>query len=129
MMASPDEVRSLLTKSRHKLEAAKDLYKDNWFDDAVSRAYYAVFHAMNAVLISRGLSFSSHAQTIGVFNREFVKSGVFPKEYSQIIQDLFEDRQAGDYDVDTIIDEQAARESIDKAEIVISGIEQYLDPA
>lgn len=28
MMASPDEVRSLLAKSRHKLEAAKDLYKD-----------------------------------------------------------------------------------------------------
>lgn len=99
------------------------------FDDAVSRAYYAVFHAMNAALISRGLSFSSHAQTIGVFNREFVKSGVFPKEYSQIIQDLFEDRQAGDYDVDTIIDEQTARESIDKAEIIISGIERYLDPA
>ena len=117
----------MLTKAHNKLEAAKNLFEHGWFDDAVSRAYYSAFHAMNAVLISRGLSFSSHAQTIGVFNREFVKTGVFPKEFSRIIQDLFEDRETGDYDIDTLIDEQTARENIEKAENIIAGIEQYLD--
>lgn len=78
------------------------------------------------MLISRGLSFSSHAQTIGVFNREFVKTGVFPKEFSEIVQGLFEDRQTGDYDYDSLIDEQTARESLENAERINTEIEQYL---
>lgn len=126
-MSAPDTSRLMLAKARNKLETAMLLYRGGRYDDYVSRSYYAVFHALNAVLITRGFTFSSHAQTIGVFNREFVKSGVFPKEYSQIVQSLFEDRQTGDYDFDSVIDEQTARESIENAEKIISGIEKYLN--
>ncbi|MDP2984043.1 MAG: HEPN domain-containing protein [Candidatus Latescibacter sp.] len=88
-MENRNDVRSMLEKARDKLETARILFENRKFDDVVSRSYYAVYHALNAVLISRGLSFSSHAQNIGVFNREFVKTGVFPKEFSEIVQGLF----------------------------------------
>ena len=78
-MKNRDDIRLMLAKAHDKLETAKLMYKNGKYDDTVSRCYYAVFHALNAALISRGFSFSSHAQTIGVFNREFVKKGGFPE--------------------------------------------------
>lgn len=63
-----------------------------------SRAYYA-FHAITALRLSHGETYSSHAQVIGMFNKRFVQSGVFPKEFTTILTRLFDDRQSDDYDV------------------------------
>jgi uncharacterized protein (UPF0332 family) len=85
------------------------MYDFKRYDDAVSRAYYAVFHALSAALLSKGLSFSSHGQVIGAFNREFVKTGIFPRSTSSLIQALFDDRQTGDYGICSEIDRTIAR--------------------
>ena len=42
---------------------------------AVSRAYYAAFHAVSAALLSRGETYSRHGQVLGAFNRAFVHTG------------------------------------------------------
>ena len=126
-MEKRDDVSLMLAKAHDKLETARIVFENGKYDDTVSRCYYAVYHSMNAALISKGLSFSSHAQTIGVFNREFVKTGVFPKYFTEMIQGLFEDRQSGDYDFDSRIDEQTARESIENAAMIIVGVERFLD--
>ena len=119
-MKDRDDIRSMLAKAHDKLETAGIVFENGKYDDTVSRCYYAVYHAMNAALISKGLSFSSHAQTIGVFNREFVKKGVFPKYFTEMIQGLFEDRQSGGYDFDSWIDEQTARESLENTEMIVA---------
>ncbi len=126
-MGKRDDIRLMLAKAHDKLDTARIVFENGKYDDTVSRCYYAVYHVMNAALISNGLSFSSHAQTIGVFNREFVKKGVFPKYFTEMIQGLFEDRQSGDYDFDSRIDEQTARESIENAAIILAGVEKFLD--
>jgi len=77
------EVASIYKKALEKIETAQLLLKNLRNDDAVSRAYYAVFHGISAVLLSKGIAFSSHSQVIGVFNREFVKTGVFPADFSK----------------------------------------------
>jgi uncharacterized protein (UPF0332 family) len=81
---------------------------------------------MTAALFSREMVFSSHAQTIGAFNRDFVKTGIFPREFTRMIQSLFEDRQAGDYDVIWRIDKATAQADIGHAEMICSSIETYL---
>jgi uncharacterized protein len=126
-MQNHEKILLMLSKAHEKLETSKILLQSRSFDDSVSRSYYAVFHAMSAVLISKGLIFSSHSQAIGAFNREFVKTGIFPKVYSEIIQGLFEDRQIGDYEIDTSINEVIAQESIGYAETIVSDIEHYLE--
>jgi uncharacterized protein (UPF0332 family) len=122
-----DTIRRMLAKARDKIETAESLLEAGKFDDSASRAYYAVFYAISAALFSKGLAFSSHAQVIGAFNREFVKGGAFPSFYTMMIKRLFDDRQTGDYDFDSWIDEQTAREDIENAETIISGIEEYLN--
>jgi uncharacterized protein (UPF0332 family) len=117
----------MLKKARDKISSAKMLQEYGLFDDAVSRSYYAVFYAISAALFSRELSFSTHSQVIGAFNREFVKAGVFPTSFTRMIKLMFDERQIGDYDYELSIDEQTAHESIENAEIIVSSIERYFE--
>jgi len=117
----------MIAKARDKVTVAKINFENGKYDDTVSRAYYAVFHAISAALFSKGLTYSTHAQTLGGFNREFVKAGIFPHVFSKMIKRMFNERQIGDYDFESWIDEQTARESIENAELIITEIERYLD--
>lgn len=117
MLAKADE---MLTSARRDLQAGA-------CGDAASRAYYAVFHALSASLASRGLSFSSHSQTLGTFNREFVKTGIFPPETSRKLQRLFEDRQTADYDWNRHVDGQTAREDVTDAEWLVTACREYIE--
>lgn len=76
------------------------------------------------MLLTKNLNFSSHNQTIGAFNREFVKSSIFPKDYTAILQGLFEDRQASNYDAITTFTSDVTLEAILNAEMILNNIEK-----
>ena len=122
------ELDAILHKAEDKLKTAHLNFDNGQYDDTVSRAYYAAYHAMTAVLASQDLVFSSHAQTIGAFNREFVKTGKFPAEFAKKTQDLFAARQTGDYDAETRLGRETAEESLRDAEAVCAAVRQYLAP-
>jgi len=86
MKASARSLKAIMAKAEEKLASAERELAAGFPGEASSRAYYAAFHAITAVLATRGLSFFSHTQTIGAFNREFV-NGTFKnmqlKEYQQ----------------------------------------------
>lgn len=126
MNTGKTDLSALLKNAFEKLETARILYKNARYDDAVSRAYYAAFHAMTAALLSKDFSYSSHGQVIGAFNREFIKTGIFPKKYSSIIQALFDDRQIGDYGIFVKISKSTAQEHINNAEKLIEAIRLFI---
>ena len=121
-----EEIAALLEKARSKQKTAHIDFENGRFDDSVSRAYYAAFHAMTAMLLSRNLTFSSHGQTIGAFNREFIKTGIIEKEYSMHIQSLFDDRQLGDYDALSVISRETARGHLDVTDRLLDTVSAYL---
>src|SRR3972149_10242075 len=45
---------------------------------AVNRAYYAMFHAVTALLLSEGMAFSRHSGVISAFDQHWLKTGRFP---------------------------------------------------
>ncbi|MFO0793750.1 MAG: HEPN domain-containing protein [Candidatus Brocadiaceae bacterium] len=94
-----DIIKAMLSKAREKLKTAKIDFDNERYDDSVSRSYYAVFHGISAVLLSKGLHFSSHGQTIGAFNKEFIKSKAFSASFTKKIEKLFNRRQIGDYSI------------------------------
>jgi len=120
------DIQAIVAKAEDKLKTARLDFANGQYDDAVSRAYYAVYHMMPGVLFQHDQIFSSHAQTIGAFNRDFIKTGIFPKEFTRMIQGLFEDRQAGDYDVVLRIDQSTAQADIAYAETICSALAAYL---
>lgn len=121
-----DVIKQMLGKALEKLKTAKTNLKSDHYDDTVSRAYYAVFHAISAVLLSKGLHYSSHGQTIGAFNREFIKTKKLSASFSKTLKKLFKERQIGDYDFQTYIDEDTAKEDLKEAEKIVAACEKYL---
>lgn len=119
-------IKAMLSKAREKFITARIDFDNARYDDSVSRAYYAAYHAISAVLLSRGLHFSSHGQTIGAFNKEFVKTKVFPALFIKAIEKLFNERQTGDYDFESHIDADVARDDLEHAEDILDSCEEYL---
>jgi len=49
-MTKRDILQSIIEKGKSKLKTAQIDFEYHQFDDTVSRAYYAVFHAISAFL-------------------------------------------------------------------------------
>ncbi|WP_298439428.1 HEPN domain-containing protein [Geobacter sp.] len=65
----------------------------------VNRAYYAMFYAVMALFLHRGINpkTSKHSGVIAIFDKEFVHAGLMDKRYSKQLHKLFEARQEADY--------------------------------
>jgi len=120
------EVAALLAHARAKLQAARVLLAARAPGDAASRAYYGAFHAVSAVLVARGQAYSSHAQVLGAFNRDFVHAGTFPREFTAILARLFEDRQTGDYDPTASLDLAEAERDVEDAQRIVDAVAEHL---
>ena len=119
-------IKEMLVKSHEKITAAILLYDNDIFDDSVSRAYYSSFHCISAVLFSKGFVFSSHKETIGCFNREFIRKDLFPSDFSLKIEKLFRSRQTGDYDTKQFVEKEIALERIAFAKEIYNACSTYL---
>ncbi len=119
----------LMKKARSKLKTAKLAFCAGQYGDSVSRAYYAVFNAISALLYKKELVFSSHKhdQVIGTFNREFIQTGIFPSEIMRQISELFQDRQSSDYDPAPEISHKTAETHFNNAEAIINQIQSLID--
>ena len=84
--------------AKDDLEAAELNFEGGHYRSSNNRAYYAVFRAISACLALEFKSYKQHAQIIGNFNKDFVHTGVFPKEISRKISRAQEVRHASDYD-------------------------------
>ena len=56
-----------------------------------------MFYIVNALLLTEGLSSSKHSGVLSIFNREFIKKGLFDKELGKFYTKMFEFRQKADY--------------------------------
>ena len=122
-----DQLQTMIRKAHRSLAAAKRQIEEGDYDFASSRAYYAAFYAMEAILLTKKLVFSKHGGVIGAFNQHFIRTGIFPKEFSKLITHLFRERQIGDYEFDlAAIGEDEAREDLGISQSIIECIIIYL---
>ena len=86
-----------LDRAKESLNAARIMFDHELLMSAMNRIYYSMFYAVQALLILNDQSFSKHGQVKGYFNKEFIKTGRFPKEFGKIFNIVFEYRQKYDY--------------------------------
>ena len=115
-----------MAKAQEKLAVAQELAKRQHYDDAVSRAYYAAFHAAQAALISEGHEADTHKGVVTLFGLFLVKSGKFDKRYGKVLANLKDDRELGDYEALSFIDEETAKRAVAEAEMFYKAVERYL---
>jgi uncharacterized protein (UPF0332 family) len=77
-------------------------------------------------LATRKLGTSKHSGAIALFDKEFVKTGLLPRELSRSLRLAFDLRQTHDYGEIVEMDALTAQETMDGAKTFISTIEAYL---
>ncbi len=93
---------------------------------AINRAYYALFYAVSALLLENGRQFKKHSGVRDTFNKEFIKTGRIEKKYGDLYNQLFDDRQVGDYIALTGFDTEYVSEKIDACEAFLSQLSPML---
>lgn len=120
------QLNRILERARSDLALARLALENKFYNGASSRAYYAVFHALKALLLSRKQTLSKHSAVLSAFHQDFIKPGLFPETFGKIVDRLFNDRMLGDYSYDREISASQAKDDLEAAELVIQAIESYL---
>ena len=123
------EITSLIERADKYLKSSEMLLEEGDYESSVSRTYYAMFYAAEAVLLTKNLSFSSHRGVISAFGEHFIKTDIFPRDLGKEFNRGFEKRQLGDYEYTCVISKEEAREILEKGKDFVVKITEYLKDA
>lgn len=119
--------------SKVRLDTAKNCLRDSQilinsesFKASANRSYYAVFHAMRAVLVFDEFDSKKHSGIISEFRKRYIKTGGLSTEISKIIDIQFSVRSHSDYDDFYVISKNESINQLHEAEKMVSEVEKYL---
>lgn len=115
-----------MQRAVESLEEANILLSAEQWKGAANRSYYAIFHAIRAVLALEGVDYKKHSAVISHFRQYYIKPGKFPIEFSSAINDLFRIRLKSDYDDFFVVSKTDVIDQIAQAEQFLSSVKQYL---
>lgn len=132
-MSLNDEERKLLveyeTEKAHKLTDQFPILENaELWDTLANRVYYAVFHAVTALLIKNGLHAGSHQGVSVLFNKHFVKENLVDEKYGRLLARLENMREKSDYTCLFETTKEEVLPMIPQAKEMISIIEKLIDP-
>ena len=86
-----------LARAKECLTSADLLFSHGQLADAVSRLYYYLYHAVRALLLSKGLEPKTHEGTLRLLSMHFVRPGIISTDTSHIFTRLMKYREEADY--------------------------------
>jgi len=100
-MNAQDQWREIIlywwSKAQDSLSSARREFEAGSHSFAMNRLYYAAFYGVCAALLERQQSFRKHTGVRAAFHRRFIKTGLLDLKWGRLYDQLFEDRQEGDY--------------------------------
>jgi uncharacterized protein len=125
--ARNQEIAANRERAAESLAAASALIGAGFYDDAASRAYYAVFYAATAALLEADARFKKHVGVINGVNQLFVKTGRLSTELGRDLSWLFDLRLIGDYGETRHVPEEEAREAVQTAKRLVDAFDEVAD--
>ena len=119
-------ITAYLARSREEIDTARLLLANGRYKVALTRAYYAIFYAASAMLLSEGIKRSKHSGVQSAFRQSFIKSGVIEAEYSDIYGATRDARELSDYELWFMPAEEFTETIIADAERFVARMERYL---
>ncbi len=126
----------ILVLIRHRMDQAEESLKDAKVlldgdrspRSIINRSYYAMFYAVLALLQKIGKVPRKHSGAISLFDTEFVLKGLFSKELSKDLHDIFNLRQVSDYQIIDPVTLMDAETTLKRAEKFVETVSKYLMP-
>jgi uncharacterized protein (UPF0332 family) len=120
------EEEALFSRAHENLMPARIMIREGFANIAASRAYYALFYVAEALLLSRGLAFSSHSAVIAAFGKEFAQSKSLDPKYHRYLIASQNLRQTGDYGVEQNVSLSEASQAVNWADEFLTAAEAWL---
>ena len=111
------------------LEAARHLLRGGFYNDAVSRAYYAAYHWARALLFLKGLEPKSHRGVVQLIGLHYAMNGALDPEAGSDLAHLETYRELSDYRSGATFSESQAAQEISRAERFIEACRPLLESA
>lgn len=116
-----------LKEADDSIKEAEVLLREGMSMRAVmNRLYYAMFYAVLALLQEKEMGTSKHAGAISLFDKEFIKKGIFDNELSKTLHRAFELRQKGDYMEQAEVTKSDVDEMLPKTKNLVNEIKEHL---
>jgi len=114
-----------------RLQQAKECLQDARvpgvsFKNAANRSYYCIFDAMRAVLAFDRFDSRKHSGVISAFRKDYIRTGIFPKGFSEIIDNAFDIRLESDYEDFYLVSKADVAAQIESAEKFLEAVEKYV---
>ncbi len=106
-------VQQLLTLAIEELATAELLWQNDRYRACISRSYYAMYHATQALLSLKNLNTKTHKGIIQMLGQHFIKTEIFPIELARALSDAYDMRRLSDYEETIFL-------SAEQAEIVLN---------
>lgn len=116
-----------LDRAKQDLSDAEFSYKNRRYLNANNRAYYAIFHAIKAVLALEKVDFKRHKDVLAYFNQHYIKTEIFPKMISKKISQANKIREDSDYDDEFVPTDEETKIQLETAKELITLVENYLE--
>ena len=116
-----------LKRAHETLAEAKGNIEMGFWHAAANRLYYACYYAVNALLIKNGYTARTHNGVFRLFGRYYVATGIISKEKNKLYRNLFNLRQAGDYEDWFDIDEKDIKPLLEPSKKFITEIENLIN--
>jgi len=124
-----DTTSDEMKRARKALKASEALLDSELYEDAVSRAYYAVLHAARAALATQRQAPKTHRGVKQLFGKLLVKNGPIEVKYARVFTEEQDCREFCDYKADFHMPENDTRSKIEDAARFLARIERYLEEA
>lgn len=96
------------------------------WDMAANRLYYALFHAVSAMLIHDHHEVGTHRGAVNKFSLYYVKQGIFTKADGRLYSRLQGLREDGDYNCSFDVEQDEVEEKIEPTRMLIEKIKHYI---
>jgi uncharacterized protein (UPF0332 family) len=119
--------RAHLEKALERLRVAEKLFSGGDYEDAVSRAYYAMYHAARAALSTVNAFPKTHEGVVSEFGKRFVLTGAVQKELGRDLADAKAARETYEYSVTSTVGKAEAETILSNAKRFVDAVEKVLE--
>ena len=121
------EIQHLLNLADESHEVAKGIMKMGHPRFSAAQSYFTIFYLAQALLLSKGLTFSSHSAVVAAYGKDFAKTGLLDSKFHRYLIEAQKRRQTGHYGEEgkEVTGEQA-KESYQWAEEFMLAAKEYL---
>jgi uncharacterized protein (UPF0332 family) len=121
------EIQKLLDYANESHQASKVLINSGFMGFSAAQSYYTMFYLTEALLLSKGLKFSSHSAVIAAYGKEFSKTNLLEPKFHRRLIVAEERREEGHYGASQNISDEDAFESFQWAEEFMQAVKVYLE--